>query len=478
LARNVHKSIISLWTKRVSSWFEREYCAKFYTQAGLPSCVVGIGAVSAVSAVAKVLPGHEHEPYCLIQLKPDRNGLMKQSYLAFEIGSMQKTVYPLLGPTTIGRSADNTITLPDPTTSRNHARVVFTDGKWVVEDLGSANGILIGGQRLKRVVLKSGDTFKIGGITFRFIEKELSAGSDQLFETVQILATAEDLDFEVSKDREVEKEAKKSKQWSERLQEAVAAIPFFSPLNADERKKLADEATLHVFNAGEMIIREGDPGRSIYVILDGQVRVFTRDHHGEELELAVLGVSQFFGEMSFLTGKPRSGSVMALDTSVIVELSYTSMRRVVKEHPTVKKVLVEYYQQRLGSTEQKRAEVGVDERRSDSRLKDRIQVKFVVLPQTTPNGVLKASSWAGVSVDITLSGIVVGVSGASTEPFQLQSEVRLEIELPQPWGEIRTLGTIRRVKPARTDPKVIMLGIDYAGIAESDAKKLKDYLSG
>jgi CRP-like cAMP-binding protein len=409
----------------------------------------------------------------------NRNGLMKQSYLAFEIGSMQKTVYPLLGPTTIGRSADNTITLPDPTTSRNHARVVFTDGKWVVEDLGSANGILIGGQRVKRVVLKSGDAFKIGGITFRFIEKELSAGSDQLFETVEILATAaEDLDLQTSQDKDMEKEAPKSKPWAERLQEAVAAIPFFSPLSADERKKLADEATLHVFNAGELIIREGDPGRSIYVILDGQVRVFTRDHHGEELELAVLAPSQFFGEMSFLTGKPRSGSVMALDTSVIVELSYTSMRKVVKEHPTVKKVLVEYYQQRLGSTEQKRAEVEGDKHPSDSRQKQRIQVKLVVLPQTTPNGASKASSWTGVSVDLTLSGIVVGVSGASAEPFQLQSEVRLEIELPQPWGEIRTLGAIRRVKPARTDQKMIMLGIDYVGIAESDAKKLKDYLSG
>jgi CRP-like cAMP-binding protein len=404
---------------------------------------------------------------------------MKQSYLAFEIGSMQKTIYPLLGPTTIGRSADNTITLPDPNTSRNHAKLVFTDGKWVVEDLGSANGILIGGQRVNRVVLKSGDIFKIGGITFRFIEKELSARSDQLFETVQILATAsEDLDFEVSEDKGVEKEVQKSKPWSERLQEAVAAIPFFSPLNADERKKLADEATLHVFNAGEMIIREGDPGRSIYVILDGQVRVFTRDHRGEELELAVLEVSQFFGEMSFLNGKPRSGSVMAVDTSVIVELGYTSMRRVVKEHPTVKKVLVEYYQQRLGSTEQKRAEVGVDEPTSESRLKERIQVKLVVLPQTTPSGVLKASSWAGVSVDISGSGIVVGVSGASPDAFQLQSEVRLEIELSQPWGEIRTLGTIRRVKPARTDQKMTMLGIDYTGMAESDAKKLKEYLVG
>jgi len=404
---------------------------------------------------------------------------MKQSYLAFEIGSMQKTIYPLLGPTTIGRSADNTITLPDPTTSRNHARVIFTDGKWVVEDLGSANGILISGQRVKRVVLKSGDTFKIGGITFRFIEKDLSALSDQLFETVQILATAsEDLDFEVSEDKGVEKEVQKSKPWSERLQEAVAAIPFFSPLKADERKKLADEATLHVFNAGEMIIREGDPGRSIYVILDGQVRVFTRDHRGEELELAVLEVSQFFGEMSFLNGKPRSGSVMAVDTSVIVELGYTSMRRVVKEHPTVKKVLVEYYQQRLGNTQQKKAEVGVDEPTSESRLKERIQVKLVVLPQTTPSGELKASSWTGVSVDISGSGIVIGVSGASTDTFQLQSEVRLEIELSQPWGEIRTLGTIRRVKPARTDQKMTMLGIDYTGMAESDAKKLKEYLAG
>jgi len=163
---------------------------------------------------------------------------------------------------------------------------------------------------------------------------------------------------------------------------------------------------------------------------------------------------------------------------VIVELGYTSMRRVVKEHPTVKKVLVEYYQQRLGNTEQKRAEVGVDESTSESRLKERIQVKLVVLPQTTTSGALKASSWTGVSVDISGSGIVVGVSGASPDAFQLQSEVRLEIELSQPWGEIRTLGTIRRVKPARTDQKMTMLGIDYAGMAESDAKKLREYLAG
>jgi len=403
---------------------------------------------------------------------------MKQCYLAFEIGSMQKTIYPLLGPTTIGRAPENTITLPDPMTSRNHARLVTADGKWVVEDLGSANGIIFDGQRVERVVLRSGDVFEIGGVSFRYIEKEISGKSKQLFETVQILATADDdLDFQIGEEKK-EETAEQSISWSQRLQDAVVAIPFFTPLDGDERKKLADAATLHVFNAGEVIIREEDPGRSIYVILDGKIRVFTRNQQGEELELAVLGPSQFFGEMSFLTGKPRSGSVGAVDTSVIVELSYTSMRKVVKEHPTVKKVLVDYYQERLGNTAKKRAEKGIDEGKRDPRKKDRAPVKLVVLPQTTPTGEAKASSWSGVSVDIVESGIVVRVSGAPPKTFLVQGEVRLEINLPEPWGEIRTLGTIHRVKAAVTDKAMTMVGIEFAGMAEADAKKLKDYLSG
>ncbi len=135
---------------------------------------------------------------------------MKQCYLAFEIGSMQKTIYPLLGPTTIGRAPENTITLPDPMTSRNHARLVTADGKWVVEDLGSANGIIFGGQRVERVVLRSGDVFEIGEVSFRYIEKEISGKSKQLFETVQILATADDdLNFQIGEEKKKETEKRK-----------------------------------------------------------------------------------------------------------------------------------------------------------------------------------------------------------------------------------------------------------------------------
>jgi hypothetical protein len=81
-------------------------------------------------------------------------------------------------------------------------------------------------------------------------------------------------------------------------------------------------------------------------------------------------------------------------------------------------------------------------------------------------------------VDVAESGIVVRVSGALPETFLVQGEVRLEIDLPEPWGEIRTLGTIRRVKSSQAEKEMTMVGIEYVGMAKTDAKKLKDYLSG
>jgi c-di-GMP-binding flagellar brake protein YcgR len=81
-------------------------------------------------------------------------------------------------------------------------------------------------------------------------------------------------------------------------------------------------------------------------------------------------------------------------------------------------------------------------------------------------------------MDVAESGIVVRVSGASPDTFLVQGEVRLEIDLPEPWGEIRTLGTIRRVKSAQTAKDMTMVGIEYAGMAEADEKKLRNYLAG
>ena len=112
---------------------------------------------------------------------------MKDCFLIVDSGSGPNTVYPLLDEETIGRSADNSISLPDKTVSRKHARVVFQEGAWIVEDLGSANGIIFNDERVERIVLSSGDIFKIGKYTLCYEEKDIPEARDQFFETITIL---------------------------------------------------------------------------------------------------------------------------------------------------------------------------------------------------------------------------------------------------------------------------------------------------
>jgi FHA domain len=64
--------------------------------------------------------------------------------------------------TRIGREADNDVVLDDPATSRRHAQIQFRDGKYVLIDLGSANGTLVNDQRVTERALSDGDLIKVG----------------------------------------------------------------------------------------------------------------------------------------------------------------------------------------------------------------------------------------------------------------------------------------------------------------------------
>ena len=64
--------------------------------------------------------------------------------------------------TRIGRETDNDVVLDDPATSRHHAQIEFRDGKYVLTDLGSANGTLVNNQRITAQALADGDAMKFG----------------------------------------------------------------------------------------------------------------------------------------------------------------------------------------------------------------------------------------------------------------------------------------------------------------------------
>jgi len=68
----------------------------------------------------------------------------------------------------IGRSRDCDITIDDPNVSRRHAELRNEDGRWVVADLGSTNGVKVNGQRVERVALDPGDELVFGLARLRF----------------------------------------------------------------------------------------------------------------------------------------------------------------------------------------------------------------------------------------------------------------------------------------------------------------------
>ena len=89
--------------------------------------------------------------------------------------------YPLegRGPWTVGRSEENDIVVPDPNVSRRHARLSRLENGFVVEDLGSTNGTLLGGAPIDRERIEGGDELTFGGIVARFVRETYGKGSSQ-----------------------------------------------------------------------------------------------------------------------------------------------------------------------------------------------------------------------------------------------------------------------------------------------------------
>ncbi len=74
------------------------------------------------------------------------------------------------GDTLVGRSANCQVTLDDPLVSREHARIRIQGGAVVIEDLGSRNGVQVGGKAISRVAtLSNGDRIRIGTQEFVFL---------------------------------------------------------------------------------------------------------------------------------------------------------------------------------------------------------------------------------------------------------------------------------------------------------------------
>ena len=90
-------------------------------------------------------------------------------------------------------------------------------------------------------------------------------------------------------------------------------IEVIQCLNQEEQRQLASQMRKTSFAPGEVILRQGDPGDSAYLVQRGRVRILLSGDSGLSEQVACLAPGDFFGEMSLLTGEPRTATAVALD---------------------------------------------------------------------------------------------------------------------------------------------------------------------
>ncbi|MGE3288392.1 MAG: patatin-like phospholipase family protein [Pseudonocardia sp.] len=120
--------------------------------------------------------------------------------------------------------------------------------------------------------------------------------------------------------------------------EVLATVPLLAGLGAAERARLAADAVVRRFAAGEWVFRRDDAGESVFLVLSGRVEIL--DAAGTVIR--VLGVSSAVGELALLTGAPRTASVRVRRDAELLEISAERFGQLLADAPELGVVLARY----------------------------------------------------------------------------------------------------------------------------------------
>jgi len=116
-------------------------------------------------------------------------------------------------------------------------------------------------------------------------------------------------------------------------EQALAKVSLFAGMNPKYVKGLAAICAERTFKAGDYLMKQGEDGIGLFIILAGKVRVEKTDPQGCKVELAENGAGDILGEMAVFDGAPRSASVAAVvETSCLVLASW-EFNAFLKAHP-------------------------------------------------------------------------------------------------------------------------------------------------
>ncbi len=123
---------------------------------------------------------------------------------------------------------------------------------------------------------------------------------------------------------------------AKKFSESLQAIPSYVPINREEDSVAPSVSgiSLQHFAAGEKVIRQGQMGNELYIIVAGQALMTRRDEAGEDVELLSLRSGEFFGEMSLFSGEPSTVTIAASNDLEVMNISATVVNQMIDRQPS------------------------------------------------------------------------------------------------------------------------------------------------
>jgi len=157
---------------------------------------------------------------------------------------------------------------------------------------------------------------------------------------------------------------------------------LFARLDAATAAALAQRMVRRTYRRGEALFHQGDPGDSLYVLVEGSVAVVVSSENGDRMVLTTLASPDVLGEIALLDGGPRSASAEAVEDTVALVLSRAAFLQLMKDHPPFAEQLL----RSLGGLVRRLSEQASD-------------FVFLDLPGRVAKAVLRLADDAGGSAD-------------------------------------------------------------------------------
>lgn len=121
----------------------------------------------------------------------------------------------------------------------------------------------------------------------------------------------------------------------------VGRSPFFAEFSREDISILASYMEVYRAQPGEIIIREGDVGDFMLLVVEGEVDILKKGYRDEQQHMTSVGPGMTLGEMSMIDGEPRFATCIANRISVFAVLNRDSMAKIILDHPALgSKILV------------------------------------------------------------------------------------------------------------------------------------------